>query len=91
MLTIKTIIPYFSVLITGATALIYQVLWQKYLTQLLGCDALATSLILAAFLGSLATGYYVSGKLSLTKYNCFLIFAFFEAITGLWCIFFPEI
>ena len=35
---------------TGVSGLIYQVSWQKYLSQLLGCDSIATAIILGTFL-----------------------------------------
>jgi len=47
---------------SGATALIYQIIWQRLLTLVMGADAHSTTIIVASFmaglgLGSLAGGY----------------------------------
>jgi len=50
--------------LTGASALVYEVTWHQYLTNLLGSQAKASALILAVFLGGIGVGYAVFGKLS---------------------------
>ncbi|MBI5242502.1 MAG: fused MFS/spermidine synthase [Elusimicrobia bacterium] len=42
--------------ISGATGLVYEVLWAKYLALLFGSTALANTVVLATFLGGLAAG-----------------------------------
>src|SRR5262249_15234735 len=49
-------------LLTGLTALVYEVAWQKYLATLLGSDSEATAAVLAIFLGGLAAGYALFGR-----------------------------
>ncbi|HBL16304.1 MAG TPA: hypothetical protein DD417_05970 [Elusimicrobia bacterium] len=44
-------------LLSGATGLLYEVLWTKQLTLSLGSTALAQTFVLASFLGGLALGY----------------------------------
>ena len=79
------------ILITGVSGLIYQVSWQKYLTRLLGCDSIATSIILGTFLGGLSLGYYLCGRLTLKVKNQFKTYAMLEGIIGLWGLGFPLI
>ena len=50
--------------VTGATGLVYEVVWQKYLATLLGSHAEATSAVLGLFLAGLSTGYRVFGTLA---------------------------
>ena len=50
--------------LTGATGLVYQVLWQRYLQNLLGSEARSTTIIVALFLLGLASGYYFWGRYS---------------------------
>jgi spermidine synthase len=50
--------------LTGFSALVYEVAWQKYLAALLGSHAEATAAVLAIFLGGLAVGYTVFGRLT---------------------------
>lgn len=82
---------YFIIFITGATGLVYEVTWQKYLSRLIGSDSIATAIILAAFLGGLSVGYFVCGKISIKIKNHLKAYAIMEGIIGLWCIFFPNI
>jgi predicted membrane-bound spermidine synthase len=48
--------------LTGFTALVYEVAWQKYLATLLGSHAEATAAVLAIFLGGLSAGYALFGR-----------------------------
>ena len=50
------------VFISGFTGLIYQVVWQKYLSIYLGSHALSTSLTLSCFFLFLALGYQIMGR-----------------------------
>lgn len=82
---------YLIVFLTGAAGLIYQVVWQKYLSRLLGSDSVATAIILAAFLGGLSLGYYLCGKFTTRVKNQFKAYALLEGIIGAWCLLFPSI
>ena len=50
--------------VTGATGLVYEVVWQKYLATLLGSHAEATSAVLGLFLAGLSTGYRLFGAMA---------------------------
>src|SRR6478735_10323555 len=77
------------VFLTGAAGLIYQVVWQQYLARILGSEHAATAIVLAIFLGGLATGYFISGALSRYVRNSFATYAVLEGIIGLWALLFP--
>jgi spermidine synthase len=47
---------------SGATGLVYQVLWLRQLTLIFGATAYATSAILSTFMGGLALGSYWAGR-----------------------------
>jgi spermidine synthase len=49
---------------SGATGLIYEVLWMRMLGLVFGATTLAVSTVLAAFMGGLALGSAVAGKLA---------------------------
>ena len=53
-----------ALFLTGASGLVYQVLWSRYLGLLLGSSAVAIVVVLAAFMGGLAIGSWVFGRLS---------------------------
>lgn len=86
---IRSIALYTIVFATGAAGLIYQVTWQKYLSRLLGSDAIATAIILATFLGGLSIGYFICGRLTLRVKKQFRAYACLEGLIGVWCLFFP--
>ena len=46
---------------TGASGLVYEVAWQRYLATLLGSHSEATAAVLAIFLGGLSLGYSLFG------------------------------
>lgn len=75
---------YIFVFLTGVSALIYQVVWQRMLSRLLGAETLATSIVLAVFLVGLSIGYFLSGWWSTRLKNAMKGYALLEAITGLW-------
>ncbi|EEF57050.1 fused MFS/spermidine synthase [Pedosphaera parvula] len=82
---------YLLVFATGAAGLIYQVVWQRYLSRLLGGDSMATAIILAVFLGGLSLGYYLCGKLSVRFKYSLRGYAYLEIIIGVWGLLFPSL
>jgi spermidine synthase len=76
---------------SGATALVYEVLWSKYLTIMLGSTVQAQTVVLAVFMGGLALGNRLFGKLSTTIKNPLLGYAVMEILIGLYALFFPKI
>ena len=60
-------IIYVAVFLTGFASLCGQVIWQKYLSILVGSEARSQSLVVAVFLFGLAAGYYFFGRLTEKK------------------------
>jgi len=60
---IKAVALFLTVL-TGFSGLVYEVTWQKCLAILLGSHSEATAAVLAIFLGGLAAGYSLFGRLT---------------------------
>src|SRR5882672_9493883 len=50
---------------SGAAALVYEVTWTRMLTLQLGHTVAAASTVLAAFMGGLALGAWISGRVRL--------------------------
>ena len=76
---------------SGICGLVYQLLWQRKLTLIFGNTTNATSVILSAFMGGLALGSYLFGKLVDQKGKPLRIYAFLECgigIAGLAILFF---
>ena len=84
--------------LTGFSGLVYEVAWQKYLATLLGSHSEATAAVLAIFLGGMALGYEVFGRVAqrvsaragANEASALLrTYGFVEAAIGLWALAFP--
>ncbi len=78
---------YLATVLTGLASLCAQVVWQKYLTILVGSDTLSISLVIAVFLLGLAVGYYVFGKITekpWTRHRLLKVYGFLELVTALY-------
>jgi spermidine synthase len=54
----------FLFFISGISSIVYQVVWQRYLTFSFGSDTLSTTIIVSIFMLGLGFGSYLGGKLS---------------------------
>ena len=76
---------------SGATALVYEVLWSKYLSMMLGSTVQAQTVVLAVFMGGLALGNRLFGKRSGTIKKPLAGYAVLEFIIGLYAFAFSYI
>lgn len=74
---------------SGASALVYQVLWVKQLTLTFGSTTLAVSTILACFMAGLAFGSYLMGTKITTIKRVLIIYALLEICIGVYALFLP--
>jgi spermidine synthase len=82
---------YGFVFATGAAGLVYEVTWQRYLSRLMGSEAIATAVIMGVFLGGLSLGYFLCGRLSARVASPLKAYALLEAIVAAWGLLFPTI
>ena len=73
---------------SGATALIYEVIWSKYLSQMLGSTIQAQTVVLAVFMGGLALGNWIFGGKSDRFKRPVRVYGQLEMIIGLYAFFF---
>lgn len=64
MLRMSRVVALVLTVLTGFSGLVYEVAWQKYLATLLGSHSEATAAVLAIFLGGLALGYALFGRVT---------------------------
>src|SRR6185436_13113244 len=76
---------------SGATALVYEVLWSKYLTLMLGSTVQAQTVVLAVFMGGLAIGNRLFGKRAGRFPSPVLVYGLLEGVIGLYAFFFPRL
>lgn len=74
--------------LSGATALIYEVLWSKQLGLMLGSTIQAQTVVLAAYMGGLALGNRLFGRRADLLEQPLKAYGFVEAAIGLYAFFF---
>lgn len=80
--------------LSGASALIYQVVWLRMLTLVFGSTTYAVSTILGIFMAGLAIGAFFGGKFIDRRINpttTILIYAILELIIGIYAFWTPYI
>ena len=75
---------------SGATALIYELVWSKYLTLMLGSTVQAQTVVLAVFMGGLALGNRLVGKRSKNLARPLAAYGYLELFIGLFSFFFTQ-
>lgn len=71
--------------LTGATGLVYQVVWTRRLILTFGATVPAVSTVLAAFLGGLALGSLIFGRIADRRRDPVRLYAVLEGAIGLFC------
>lgn len=76
-------------LISGATGLVYEVVWTRLLTLVLGNTHYSVTTVLTAFMAGLALGSYCGGKWIDRRFNPLAVYALLEAAIGIYCVLIP--
>src|SRR5262245_23471559 len=84
-------LAYFLFLLSGATALCYEVAWTRHLVLVFGSTTRAVALILAAYMLGLALGSEVGGRIADRARRPALLYAAAEALIGAYALAFPGI
>lgn len=64
--------------ISGALALVYQVVWSRLMTHVFGSTALAVGTVIAAFMAGMAIGSWLFGRIADRSDNCLRLYAQIE-------------
>ncbi|MBC8002312.1 MAG: fused MFS/spermidine synthase, partial [Opitutaceae bacterium] len=84
---IRALVP-FLFFCSGATALVYEVIWSRYLGLMFGSTIQAQTIVLAVFMGGLALGNRVFGKRSDLFHQPLAAYGYVEILIGLYAFFF---
>ncbi len=76
---------------SGATALVYEVVWSKYLSLMLGSTVQAQTVVLAVFMGGLALGNRLIGARADLLQKPLSAYGYLEVLIGLYAFFFHAI
>ena len=74
---------------SGVTALVYEVIWSKFLSQMFGSTIYAQTVVLAAFMGGLAIGNRVFGGWAGRVQQPVRAYGYLEIIIGIYAFAFP--
>jgi predicted membrane-bound spermidine synthase len=76
---------------SGATALVYEVVWSKFLSQIFGSTIYAQTVVLAVFMGGLALGNKIFGSRADRLRQPVRVYGCLEIAIGLYAFFFPSL
>lgn len=77
--------------VSGATGLVYEVIWQRQLSLIFGTTLPATTAVLTAFMGGLALGSWLFGKLTDRIRHPLRMYGILEIFIGVYCFFMPSL
>ncbi len=75
--------------LSGICGLIYEVVWTRMLTLVMGNTVFATSTVLAAFMGGLALGSSVFGRMVDRSGSPLKFYGLLELLLGIYCLILP--
>ena len=82
-------VPFILFVLSGGYALVYEVAWAKYLSLFIGSTTLAHMCVLAAFMGGLALGSIVIGRMTPRLRRPLAGYGVLEIVIGLYAVVFP--
>ncbi|MCK5618645.1 MAG: fused MFS/spermidine synthase, partial [Candidatus Krumholzibacteria bacterium] len=83
----RFVLPLFF--LTGASSLVYQVIWLRSLAYIFGSTTYATATVLSAFMGGLALGSYLFGKIADRARRPLAVYGVLEIGIGVFALLFP--
>ncbi|MFO7569174.1 MAG: fused MFS/spermidine synthase, partial [Smithellaceae bacterium] len=77
--------------LSGMTALIYQIVWMRFISRVVGGAPFAVSTILVVFMGGLGLGSYLAGRVAdrIAGHRLISTYGFLELVIGLYALFVP--
>lgn len=76
---------------SGATALVYEVIWSKFLSQMFGSTIHAQTVVLAVFMGGLALGNRIFGRWADGMSRPVQAYGFLEIAIGFYAFLYPTL
>src|SRR5688572_30570897 len=82
---------YACFLLSGASALVYEVVWMRQLRLAMGATTSAVSTLLAVYMGGLALGAYAFGRLADRSRAPLKLYAYLELAIGVYAVLLPTL
>lgn len=86
-----TLVLYLAFFLSGLAGLIYETIWSRYLSLLLGHSAYAQVTVLVIFLGGLSAGAFLAGHVSERLRKPLLWYVGVEVVVGVLGLFFHDL
>lgn len=87
----ELVVPAVLFFLSGATGLVFEVVFGRLLKHVFGSTAYATSTVLAAFMGGLALGAVVFGRVADRVRRPLLVYGFIELVVGAYVLVAPKL
>lgn len=81
---------FLCLLVSGVAALVYQVVWMRYLALFMGHTSYAVVAVLVVFMGGLALGNTLLGSLADRVRRPLALYGWLEIVIGIYAWFFPK-
>jgi len=77
--------------LSGASGLIYEVIWARQFGLVFGNTTISTSIVLGAFMAGLAAGATLAGRVLVRRGNPMYLYAIFEGCIGAYALLLPSL
>jgi len=77
--------------LSGLSGLVYEIVWMRMLRLVMGNTVFSAATVLTAFMGGLALGSYVAGRIVDRRSDTLRIYGILEGIVGIYCLLLPWI
>ena len=81
--------PFIAFFVSGASSLIFQLIWSRLLHHVFGSSSVAISSVVSVFMGGLALGAWLFGRVADRICRPLLVYAWAEFGVGLFALFVP--
>jgi spermidine synthase len=83
------LVAYACLFFSGASALVYEVVWMRHLRLVTGATTAAVSTVLAVYMGGLALGAFLFGRVADRSRAPLRLYGYLEAAIGAYALFLP--
>src|SRR5215510_1529768 len=83
------LVVFFLFFLSGFTALLYEVVWQRLLHLTFGLSTYAVTTVTASFMLGLALGYLLGQSRRLSQYHPLIVYGLAEGLIGIFALVFP--
>lgn len=84
-------LPYIAFLLSGASSLIFQVIWSRMLHHVFGATSVAVSSVVTAFMIGLGLGAWITGRFADRIRHPIVTYALAELVVGSWALLLPSL